>query len=465
MDCLILHTYAYAGNEGRKLLMVAYSVNLGPICFKELRGPRNYLPADLRFALTTGRNAKFSVDPGRIHGELSTCVPEGDNCFSDHWFPMAHLLEMLGLPDDLYTAMRFFGRETPEREVERGCVERFCKPDPVFGKQADPSEFAYQWEAMKRIAKWKVDAMRYIIKRFDRTFASFVRNSIFRRTYSFENFAVNMPLYEEYTGIHNRRIDNAVNMYNSCVQDNGTDKEMILDMLLNLKKELRYDYAAIEDHVKDGYIEKPPSVERCRYEWAEMLYGIFDLAEGEELLLLDYRDCNDKVRKWISCDPEREEVIEGYNDLFRIAIWQAMNSNEKIQCGRLRVVRRWHFLFITLPSRDRLILPHPSYSYDGVKWILEYDVYTNGSIKRVKITTNELLKRVTQLALEAYVAARASLVVPREQLLLCEGSIMILRLMKGKLFTTNRPICPGRMWIRRLSLSPEIVYRTGGAYE
>ena len=32
---------------------------------------------------------------------------------------------------------------------------------------------------MKRIAKWKVDAMRYIIKRFDRTFASFVRNSIF----------------------------------------------------------------------------------------------------------------------------------------------------------------------------------------------------------------------------------------------------------------------------------------------
>lgn len=465
MHRLIVQTYAYEGRGEDDFypLIVAYAIDQEDVQVVNLTDDGGRVPLELRAVLADAAYVKYSMDPQGAYKVLSTFMPYEGRAFRSHWFLMGNLLNMLGYPDDLNIAMKLMGKGVSMVGDIQGCINRFCKPDPVFGRKTEPEEFMYQWQAFIRIAGWQVHAMRYILDKFVKSLYPYVRNRKYRRTFSFDIYPVDMNAVEESMCENDRSIERGIHMHNKLVMEEA-DREDILTNACNLREALRQDYSWMKAHIKDGHFERPYGAEEERYCWIGMVFDTAVLQKEEELILLDYSGSIPTVLRWLGTDPKSDKTTEILCEDLRIAIWQAMNSAETIYCNRIRLVRKQNFLILSIPSGDRVIFPYPSYYYNGEQWVLEYNGFVDGRLKRVRTGAADIVKKMAMMTLQAYMATRLSLVNPREQLLLCAGTRMILKLQKGKRFMTDRPLTPHRMWLRKLSLSPKITYRSGGAY-
>lgn len=463
MERVIVHTYSYNDRDSLKPLLIAYAIGDSRTCLIDLSKSPAGIPIELRIALQQKNVIKYASDPAETIEALSNDMPDNRGTFCFHWIPLKKLLVYLGFPDDIYTAMKVMGEIAPERGIEEGGRERFCRPDPVFGKRVDTRDFIYQWKALKKTAVWYVESQRYILERFADTLQNYIKTCFYRHTYTRNRYPINMTLYELFADAHDKRIECSLDEYNRYIYSGDRDWQLIHEYATRLKDEISMDYSAIRGYITDGCLKKPDEPERDRYRWAEMLFQTYDLAEDEELILLDYTKCINAVIEWLACMNEDSGYNE-FTDMLRISLWQVMNTGKKVCCGRLRVKRKGRYMFISLPSGSRLILSDPSYTFANGCWILEYTGSVNGRMERLNYTGKALVEKMAQIALESYMASLISRFFPRSKMVLCEGYLIMLKLTRGMRFKMNRLMPGTNVWWRKLSVAPEISYRRG-AYE
>ncbi|MCR4643698.1 MAG: hypothetical protein K5697_16940 [Lachnospiraceae bacterium] len=462
---LIMHTYAYTDERKgvSKLLVLAYLLDDGVIRVMDMSKENGFLPRDLQKALRCPWTIKYAVDPVK-EMQVLRAYTKGIEALSDeNWMPVDRILGALGLPPDLYETARMLRLEPGFPEKERSCVERFCMADPVFGKTVAKEDFPFQWEEMKQVGGWYVRTIMSILWKFNKAVKPRMR--LFRLRDSFRR--ISLPLDEElldsYCRISAEKIEENVLKYNETAEAKSDDPEELLYRACKLKQALNTDFEKIRQRTRNGWFRQRELKEDAEDGRVTMLFRVSKLKQNEELLLLDYRKTSHKALLWLAgLKTDDGEALERWKEEFRISLWQTVHLNKRCICGKIKMLRRGFWLLFFTPCGSGPVLMNPVFSCRDEEWYLSCDEYAGGSRKRAEYITDRLLEMLAEYTTEAYMAEFADRIAPRRQMLLCEQREMLLKLEKGILFHTRMMTDIRQKWWYGLTLTPEILYRTGG---
>ncbi len=465
---LLMHSFSYEEGHGdinqSKLLYLAYMVDDGEIRVLDMSEVNGYLPGDLRKALRCPWTIKYAMNPAKERGTIRTYTGEIDPPSEENWIPFGKLMRSIGMPEDLHEAARLLHFEQSSPELEESCVKRFCKPDPVFGGTVNKREYPHQWSELKRISGWYVRTMMNVLWKFSKTVRPRIRFFRLRDSFRVVPVLMDEDLFRLYHWISEMRIGKAIQDYNEAVESDDPSGEEILYHAYKLKRVLETDFAELAGRIKENcYLHREVDADAMESR-AEMIFRAAKLEENEELILMDYQNTTNTVLRWLADLKEEDDAkLEKWFEDLQISLWQVVNAGKRCICGKVKLRRKGFWLLITMPYGCGLTLMNPVFSCADKQWKLHCDEYRDGVKVNTEYTVQNLMNTLAEYTVEAYMAEFAERIVPRKQMLLCEGRKMLLKLEKRMLFHTRIPKDIRQKWWYGLSLKPDISYRMGGA--